>query len=569
MNRFGLSRDLPFLLSIACGLAGAILLLLMGATPNDDAYITFRHSRNLIEHFHFAWNLTGAPEMGSTTPAFAILLAFFGFLFGADTLPQIALYLNALFLLLSGPLFYVTALELTKNRFASVVIALLLCVNSYDIRIHSQGFESALFVLLLFAGFYCVLHERFLIGGLIAGILPLVRPEGIWLSVPFFVMLFVKVRRDGIKKSDWPVPVVYGIFPFLWLLFAVFYYGQLLPQSVIAKRDLFYISPPLPIGDTFLSRISTSLLFLKGIWSILLKPVLLYNGEAGLLMLPDLPYRPGNGFLSGGNSMLFAIFFFYLFFIFRFRREKRLELIFYFSYPVFYLFFMMYSLQVNFWYLPVWNVSVLFLLLAGFYSVFEFLYRLIEPKLPADPIWKRSASFLPVAVFCVIGLLFLFKNVFILNDRSRPWDEERGAVYVPAFKDGDEFERRAGYRDAAKVFETLPPGVVMANEIGVFGFYHDGPIIDLFGLPTREPIEIYRKRKEAGDPDPVNYGAVIEQMAPDYLMGGYVVPMMKRKQESAWLTAHYEHLWTHPEHNIFGEPLMIWKRKGKLHENGE
>jgi hypothetical protein len=57
--------------------AGAFLLA-QGLQPCDDAYITFRHARNLVRHLRPVWNLEGPPVLGSTSPAFVFLLGGLG-----------------------------------------------------------------------------------------------------------------------------------------------------------------------------------------------------------------------------------------------------------------------------------------------------------------------------------------------------------------------------------------------------------------------------------------------------------------------------------------------------------
>lgn len=54
------------------GLFGAILLILSSSLPNDDAYITFTHSKNFALYGKLVWNIFDSnPTMGSSTPLFA------------------------------------------------------------------------------------------------------------------------------------------------------------------------------------------------------------------------------------------------------------------------------------------------------------------------------------------------------------------------------------------------------------------------------------------------------------------------------------------------------------------
>ena len=55
---------------------GLVLLLqvLPGPRPVDDAYITFRYARNLVNGLGFVYNVD-QPVLGTTTPLYTLLLS--------------------------------------------------------------------------------------------------------------------------------------------------------------------------------------------------------------------------------------------------------------------------------------------------------------------------------------------------------------------------------------------------------------------------------------------------------------------------------------------------------------
>ena len=65
--------------------------------PNtvDDAYITFRYARNIASGVGFVYN-AGDPVLGTTTPAYALLLAAVSRLAGFYDYPRLALMVNTL-----------------------------------------------------------------------------------------------------------------------------------------------------------------------------------------------------------------------------------------------------------------------------------------------------------------------------------------------------------------------------------------------------------------------------------------------------------------------------------------
>jgi len=61
----------------------------------DDAFITFRYSRNLVDGEGFVYN-PGARTLGTTTPLYTLLMAGIAFLTGSANYPWFALVVNAL-----------------------------------------------------------------------------------------------------------------------------------------------------------------------------------------------------------------------------------------------------------------------------------------------------------------------------------------------------------------------------------------------------------------------------------------------------------------------------------------
>src|SRR5215210_5968342 len=83
----------------AAACAGLLFLiwLRLHQPPNtvDDAYITFRYARNLATGVGFVYN-AGERVLGTTTPAYAMLLAALSRLAGFYDYPRLALMVNAL-----------------------------------------------------------------------------------------------------------------------------------------------------------------------------------------------------------------------------------------------------------------------------------------------------------------------------------------------------------------------------------------------------------------------------------------------------------------------------------------
>jgi hypothetical protein len=68
-----------------------------GPRTIDDAYITFRYARNLLEGNGLVFN-PGEPVLGTTTPVYALLMAGLGLVAGGSQapFPTLALCVNSL-----------------------------------------------------------------------------------------------------------------------------------------------------------------------------------------------------------------------------------------------------------------------------------------------------------------------------------------------------------------------------------------------------------------------------------------------------------------------------------------
>ncbi|MCP5494529.1 MAG: hypothetical protein H7A23_08215 [Leptospiraceae bacterium] len=521
---------LPILIS---GLVGASLLLIMGHTPCDDAYITFRHARNFSDHFIFSWNITGKYDFGSTTPFFAFLLGIFGFIFSSQNIPLISLYVNAFLILLNAFLFFYIVLEITENYAISVAITFLLSVNSYSIRIYSQGFESCLFITFFFLGLLLLQREKYKSIMIITSLIPFVRPEGIILSI--IVLPYLLFRR----KLNFKLILIYSAIPFLWILFSLFLYSSIVPQSIVAKYYLQKYDPMYEIygkNTNLIDNLKLTFDYIKEIWNIILKPVILYNAEPGVKFLYIINDRLGNFFLRSGNELLLTIIFMLFFVpIYLYRKRKFFSTV-YYTYVPFFIIFLGYSKALSPWYIPIWIISCLLLLNTGFYLLATLLIKYI----------KKPGVY--ILSFTVI-LLFLGKNLYFYNDYKYEWQKGFGKFYAPAHWDKIEYNRFNAYKNAAIYLNKQSQGTVAMHEVGFFGFYYtNGNVIDLSGLCSSRVVKIYREKNKKDNL------AVINELNPSYLIGF-------RKNDKELESLNYEIIYTDEKFKIFWNESIIYKKK--------
>ena len=222
-------------------LAGAGLLLVVivrAAWLCDDAYITLRTVDNFVNGFGLRWNViervqtfTHPAWLLVITPVYAITREPYFTVIGVQ-LVLAALTVAIAFRLLaaSGPAIALGVAALASSR-ALVDVA-------------TSGLENGLVHLLIVLFLVLWLRDRARPGrltwlGVVSAGLLLCRIDLVALVAPFLLVTLWPLRRD--RTSSFAA----GFAPFFaWELFSVVYYGQLVPNTALAK-----LPPGVPAGE--------------------------------------------------------------------------------------------------------------------------------------------------------------------------------------------------------------------------------------------------------------------------------------------------------------------------------
>lgn len=212
-----------------------VLTLVFFQFTVDDAYITFRHSLNLVEHGILSWNLEGPREEAFTNPLY-VLLGSIGIKAGFK--PELPIKLISLFVFFLW-LFRAVRASTPSSRAKHILVAsaFLLCIPAY---IHAySGLETLLFAYLLFEYLLSddIGHPRDIS---IALLLLLCRPEGVLFVIASSgCLLFRRLNGSYVPSPDdskWLFPVVLiGGSALLVLGYKVLYFGDLFPNTFYAK----------------------------------------------------------------------------------------------------------------------------------------------------------------------------------------------------------------------------------------------------------------------------------------------------------------------------------------------
>ena len=241
----------------ALAAAAIVARVLPGTRTIDDAYITFRYARNIVNGLGFVYN-PGQTVLGTTTPLFTGLMALLSFITGRGAFPGFALFVSALADAVTCVLLYRLARRLTGARLPGLAVGALWAVAPMSVTFAIGGMETSIFIMLMMLTFWLHIKGWGCRAALTAALGVLARPDALlWAGLVFAHQLWVRVRRaqrEGVGNAPnallavlpWRTWAVFAAVLLPWVLFAFAYFGSPLPRSVGAKT----LTYTLPTGAT-------------------------------------------------------------------------------------------------------------------------------------------------------------------------------------------------------------------------------------------------------------------------------------------------------------------------------
>ena len=229
-------------LAYAAGL-GAMILYANRAFYHDDAYITLRYARNLIDGLGPVWN-PGERVQGYTNFLHLMLVSLLGRL-GIDLVWASRIIGGGSLIGLVSVLLVLGASVDTKREGSLWHVPAILVMTSAPLLVWSLGgLEGPLFSFLVAAGCLFFVKASELEGGSRAyaasgaclGLSFLARPDGVvFIAISAFWLLVMRQNRPGTLRSVVPFAASIAIVTLPYLAWQVFYYGDLVPNTFYAK----------------------------------------------------------------------------------------------------------------------------------------------------------------------------------------------------------------------------------------------------------------------------------------------------------------------------------------------
>jgi hypothetical protein len=544
----GEASNAPPWAAVGVALLASLFLLSQGLQPCDDAYITFRHARNLALHGVAAWNPAGDPVLGSTSPIFVFTLGALALVFGVDQIETIALGLNAVAHFAIVLLGFAVVYDLRGRQLPALLAAALVGFSSVNVFVFSLGFESAAFTAVLLAGLLAVRVRRDRLAVVLASAAPLLRPEGLLLTpLVWGTLLLARRIRPGLVAA-------YLVLPLLWAAFATLTYGSPVPQSIRAKQRTPAVYRPYDAADIdWVARLGRLPEAGASLWS---------GAAEGALFSSNLRRERDGLRHEATRWVALAGLLLWVAAGLR-RRDGRIV---YLGYPLGFLLLYAWIGRSEVWYYPSFVTVSLLVLFAACSHGLSHLAPL-----------GRPGRALELAGTLGVFALLLCANDYVPNREPRA-DPHKGFVYAgdPRGRIWQRWERERfdGYRKAARLLERESGGpgevagtdTVLISEVGVFGYFYPGPVVDAIGLCSPEALAFYPPPREdlydargeyRTSANTIIPSQLVQAMRPLYLVSSATYIPHLLEPGSAFL-ADYALVARTGE--AWGEPILVFRR---------
>jgi len=272
--------------ALIVGLFYITVILHYSYTP-DDTYIYLQYARNLAHGGGFAFD-ANSPSYGITGPLWALFIAG-GTALGLDPL-VVAKTFDILFASLSIVLVYTFSVILIRDKIYSLFATLVFSFDAWFLRWSGSGMETSFAVILvLLAVKYAYLGD-YHIAGFVAGLLTLVRPEGLLLFIVIqtenFIVSFMLGRN---RRLFWTSSLLYLLVVVPWVAYSYDTFGSIIPNTELAKSAVHWSFQSALSTASDCTMILASTLPLLVMLLIIGIPVVIRKGGIGTFIAKAMP----------------------------------------------------------------------------------------------------------------------------------------------------------------------------------------------------------------------------------------------------------------------------------------
>ncbi len=258
LNRPLIRLDLALMVGVM--LLALAARALPGPRTIDDAFITFRYSRNIVEGQGFVYN-ADSRVLGTTTPLFTVLMAAISALVQGQEFPWYAIAVSAVADAGTAALLFSLARRLTGNRWMGALLGGLWAIAPMSVTFAVGGMETSVNVFWMVGAVWLYTVERPGWLGVFAALGLLTRIDAlIWIG-PLFAYQLAEcwLSTPGqplsarLPRRTW---LTFAVTLLPWLIFSLSYFGSPISRSMTAK-SIAYVVQPYSALVTFIQTYAT------------------------------------------------------------------------------------------------------------------------------------------------------------------------------------------------------------------------------------------------------------------------------------------------------------------------
>ena len=242
-----------FLWRIVLQYGAAVIVLVFYVTASlhfsstpDETYVYLQYGRNIARGDGFSFN-AGLPSYGVTGPLWALLIAG-GVKLNLDPY-VVAKTLDIVFASMALMAVLAFAFIVTRDRLYALVAAWIFSFDAWFLRWAGSGTEMSLAVLLAMISLWFAYKKEYITSSLVAGLLTLVRPEGVFLFLAAQIDAVLNSRsRMSAVRMVVGSSVLYTMVVGTWLGFAYIHFGMTLPNQLQASLFRGFSWPAMLTG---------------------------------------------------------------------------------------------------------------------------------------------------------------------------------------------------------------------------------------------------------------------------------------------------------------------------------
>lgn len=207
-------------------------------TDAEDAYIAYRYVQNFVEGNGITFN-PGEKVEGYSDFLWVVLVAAVNKISGLD-IPTVGRGLSVFFGVVSLVVSYFIGRRINNNDPVAGILTMLLLAACGSFACYGpSGLETTLSVFLTMLVFWAAYKERWLASGVLIALSGMAHPDGVILFMPVVFLVFKASNPATSRwKSAWLVVLGVIILSIPWTAWRLYYYGHLLPNSVVAKSGM-------------------------------------------------------------------------------------------------------------------------------------------------------------------------------------------------------------------------------------------------------------------------------------------------------------------------------------------